>query len=153
MKRSVVDDIVQPITTALGSDKSRISMSLAVTLAFALPLPAEPIRQGTPELYYVQHNMTKVNRFLSDFNERFLIELSEVAEAVKVLWCTRYDMAYSRDPQKLIAIARGECPIRDYLAGFSFDPETVGLVISSGIASLDRVERAFLHEGSNTSDI
>jgi len=153
MKRSVVDDIVQPITSALGSDKTRISMSLAVTIAFALPMPAEPIRQGTPELYYIQHHMNKVNRFVSDFNERFLVEVNEIAAAVKTLWCTRYDMMYSRDPQKLIAIARGECPIRDYLAGYSFDPDTVALVISSGIASLDRVERAFEHEGSNTSDV
>lgn len=152
MKRSVVDDIVQPITTALGSDKTRISMALAVALAFATPQPTGPV-SGTPEMYYIQHHMNRVNRFIAEFNERFLVEVSDIADAVKKIWSTRYDMLYSRNPEKLIAIARGECPIRDFLASYSFDPETTALVISAGIASLDRIERVLADDGSNTSDI
>lgn len=154
MKRSVVDDIVQPLTQALGSDKTRISMALSIALAFSLPLPTERLRDGaTPELYYIQHQMNRVNHFVSAFNERFLLEVTEVAAAVKTLFCTRYDMLYSRDPAKLTAIAKGSCPIKDYLAGFSFDDEVAGLVISAGIASMDRIERILLEESTATSSV
>jgi len=154
MKRSVVDDVVQPLTSALGSDKTRISMALAIALAFSLPLPTQRLEKGaTPELYYIQHQMNRVNRFISDFNERFLIDVTEIAQATKTIFCTRYDMVYSRDPQKLMSIARGSCPIKDYLAGFSFDDEVAGTVISAGIASMDRIERILLEEPSASSGV
>lgn len=152
MKRSVVDDIVQPLTSALGNDKTRISLALAVAIAYSLPMPTERT-QGTPEIFYIGNHMTKVNRFVSDFNERFLIDVSGIADAAKVIWCVRYDMLYSRDPAKLIAIAHGTCPIKDYLAGFSFDDVTSSQVISAGIASIDRIERVLCDDASSTSDV
>lgn len=154
MKRSVVDDIVQPLTTALGSDKTRISMALAVAIAYSLPLPSQPLKSGaTPELFYVQYQMIRVNRFISDFNERFLIDVAEIGPAIKTIYCVRYDMLYPRDATKLLAIAKGECPIRDYLAGFAFDEEVSNLVISAGIASIERIERVLLEESSATSAV
>ncbi|WNT47084.1 hypothetical protein SPLA10_PHROGS00023 [Salmonella phage SPLA10] len=153
MKRSVVDDIVQPLTSALGNDKTRISLALAVAIAYSLPMPAQSVEGGKAELYYIRHCMTKVNRFVSDFNERFLVDVSGIADAVKTIWCVRYDMLYSRDPAKLIAIAQGTCPIKDYLAGFSFDDVTASQVISAGIASIDRIERELCDESSTTSDV
>ena len=152
MKRSVVDDIVQPLTSALGSDKTRISMALAVALAYSLPMPSER-SQGTPELFYISNSMTKVNRFVSDFNDRFLVDVNSIVDAVKMIWCVRYDMLYSRDPAKLIAIAQGTCPIKDYLAGFSFDEVTSSQVISAGIASIDRIERILCDDSPTISDV
>lgn len=152
MKRSVVNDIVQPITTALGNDKQRVSMALAIGLGFALPQPSTRL-QEKPEMVYISEHMTTINRFVSDFNERFLINVTDVAGAVKTIWCTRYNMLYARDPATLTSIARGACPIKDFLSGYGFDDATNELVISAGIASLDRLERALETEETDTSDV
>lgn len=154
MKRSVVDDVVQPLTQTLGSDKTRISLALSIAVSFSLPLPNTRLSgAATPELYYIQHHMDCVNRFISEFNERFLIDVVEIAGAVKVIYATRYDMLYTRDPAKLMAIAKGTCPIRDFLASFSMDEETSSLVISAGIGTMERIERILTDESMASSGV
>lgn len=151
MKRSVVDDIVQPLTTTLGNDKQRVSMAVAVALAYSLRLPDHRLSE-TPEMFYIGNYMTKVNKFISDFNDRFLLETADMSDSVKAIFAVRYDMLFASDPAKIVAIATGTCPLRDYLARYNMTADVASMVITAGIASMERIERAFAADEQSSAD-
>lgn len=138
MNRALVQELVSPLTLSLGSDKTRVSLALAVSLAYILPVPAE--RSKNAEIFFVENYMTKVNRFISTFNERFLIETETVSDAVRTIWQTRYQYVYLPGVADMLAMNKKACPIADYLAGFNLDAETTDKVCATAITLMPKLE-------------
>lgn len=144
MNRNVVQDIVQPISMTLGQDKTRISLALAISLGYLLPMPTE--RKRDPAVFFETNYGQHVRKFVSDINERVLIETNTVVDNTKAFFLFRYNSMYATDPKTIIDQMKSSCPICDTLQQYSLGEEESQQVIMVGIASIDRIERVFMEE-------
>lgn len=148
MNRALVAGMVEPLVMSLGNDKKKISLALGVCLAYVLPMP--PQKQDNPELYFVHHFFADVNQFVSEFNERFLLETTTVTDVVRGLWELRYKNVFFTDFGALAAHASKACPIADLLSGFAVDDQTRELILSAAVALAPKVEETFKVQESHT---
>lgn len=148
MNRALVTGMVEPLVMSLGSDKKKISLALGVALAYSLPMPTN--RQDNPELYYVNQYFADVNQFVSEFNERFLLETTTVTDITRGLWELRYKNVFFTDYGNLAAHAAKACPIADLLAGYAIDDPTREIILSAACALGPKVEEAFKAQESHT---
>lgn len=148
MNRALVAGMVEPLVMSLGNDKKKISLALGVALAYTLPLPSS--RQDNPELYYVNNYFADVNQFVSEFNERFLLETTTVTDVTRGLWELRYKNVFFTDYGTLAAHVSKACPIADLLAGYAVDDQTRETILSAACALGPKVEEAFKVQESHT---
>jgi hypothetical protein len=138
MNRALVNEIVSPLTISLGSDKTRISLALALGLSYIMPIPAN--RPKNPEIFFIENYMTKMNQFISEFNERFLIETTTVADSVRTVWLTRYNYVYLPGVADVLSLSKKACPVADYLAGYNLDEQSVEMVTAAAISVMGKLE-------------
>lgn len=140
MKRSIIDDIIQPLITALGLDKTRISIALGIAIGYCIPIPPARV-PGTVDLYFIAKIKQTVERYASEINERFLIEVDTLVTIAQVAYKSRYISVYPSSPAEAASVLHGNTLLFDAIHGYGFDSDALKLVIASAAASIERVER------------
>lgn len=138
MNRALVAGVVDPLVMTLGSDKTRISLALALSLAYSFPVPAN--RQQNSEVFFATTYSSKLNRFISEFNERFLIETTTIGDGVRTVWNMRYQNVHLNGYSDLLSSCQRAHPIKEYLNTFSLDDETIDTVIAASCAINEKIE-------------
>ena len=140
MKRSDVENLFAQAVRKWGTDKVSLSAALGTALAFAIPLPQERIKAATGSIF-AGKCMGKVNDFLSQVNERVLIDIEVGQEVAKKVWCYRYDMMYGTNPDALANAAQGKSVLMEVYQSFGMDDDTTNKVIRTGASMIDEVEK------------
>lgn len=140
MKRSEVENLLSPLVAKLGTDKVALSAALGTALGFAMAIPQERIKAATGSIF-AGKCMGKVNDFLSQVNERVLIDIEAGQEVAKKVWCYRYDMMYGTNPDALANAAVGKSTLADVYQSFGMDEVTINKVIHAGAVLVNEVEQ------------
>lgn len=130
MHLTVINNIQRSLTQGLGTDKTVVSVGLGVAIAYALPIPSEGQRDAGA--FYVKNHFVNVDTFLAELNEVFLVELQTALDVARTVWKIRYDCVFL-DRDNIESIATGTNPVREYLAGYSLDDETIKKVLAAAM--------------------
>lgn len=95
MNRQYVQDIVESMTKVVGVDKNRVSMAVALAIGYALPLPGQGVAE--PDTFYRDEYRWKVQQFVSEFNERYLLDTTLVISGAQEVWRSRYMANFVHD--------------------------------------------------------
>lgn len=129
MNRQFVQEITTTLTKQVGLNRRLASPALALSIAFALPLPNGAVED--PASFYVEHYESKVRAFANDFNERFLIDIGAVIEGTREVWINRYRFVHIHDEAQISAVMNGLNPIAQFLSGFEQTVEESALIVKA----------------------
>lgn len=116
MNRQFIQDIVEPLTKVAGTDKTRVSLAMALAIGYALPVP----NQGTEDAatWYQNEYRWKVQQFVGEFNERFLIDTTVVIDGAREVWLGRYRQCFVHDRQVMEDTLGGKTPAVVFLGQY-----------------------------------
>lgn len=117
MNRQYVQDIVEPLTKVVGIDKIRVSLALTVGIGYSLPLPNSAVEN--PAEWFQEQYRWKVAQFISEFNERYLLDLHLVQSGVQEVWLGRYRACHVHSQAEIEAVLNGNTPASLFLAQYS----------------------------------
>ncbi len=77
-----------------GNLDARVQHTLAVAIGMQLKVPAEPVSTSGINAYNSNH-LPMVRKFVSDINELFLVDVSEVLKIVSEVYIARYNIVHN----------------------------------------------------------
>lgn len=86
-----------------GQRELLISTALAQSIAYGLTLPSSPVESVSQ--YYLDTHNHNVNKLISEFNEHFVVRVSNVIELIKSLYTFRYNFVYNPTSEDVVKIA------------------------------------------------
>ena len=138
MNRQFVQGIVDSLSQTVGADKERISLALSIGIAYSLGLP--PSGSEAPADYYTQNFQFKVQQFVAEFNERFLLDVSMVIAGVKSIWMSRYNQIHLKNVGQVSEPIKGESPVRKFVTKFEVTDQDVNVIAQAALLVSDRVQ-------------
>lgn len=142
MNRQFVQDIVEPLTKVVGVDKVRLSLALAIGLGYALPLPNAAVEN--PAVWYQEQYRWKVTQFVSEFNERFLVDINLVQAGVHEVWLGRYRACHVHTQAEVEAVVTGNTPAAVFLAQYAGDGMDYSVVANAAFLLKDKITPVIL---------
>ena len=152
MNRALAADLVQSLKMSVGVSRQNISLALGVSLAFALPIPSE--RPQSAGMYYARYYVPNVRTFVSEFNERYLIDTSETLAMVEKVFESRVKQVYvytGPGAQTSSMLDSVNSSLKDFLSGYSLSEEEVSTIVSAAATAVPKVIKAYasIAEGSD----
>lgn len=144
MNRALAADLVSALKMSIGVNRQNISLALGVSLAFALPIPSE--RPESAGMYYARHYVPNVRTFVSEFNERYLIDTAETLAMVEKVFESRvkqvyiYTEGYAQVTTMLDSV---NCSLKDFLSGYSLSEEEISTIVSAAAMAVPKVVKAY----------
>lgn len=151
MNRQFVQDIVEPLSKVVGIDKVRVSLALAVALGYSLPVPAASIEH--PAEWFNDQYRWKLSQFVSEFNERFLIDVQLVIAGTQEVWLGRYRSFHLKDPAQIQALLSGTTPASAFLAQYNTDASDYSVLAHAAFLLQDKITPVILDMTKPNSDV
>lgn len=142
MNRQFVQSIVEPLTKVVGVDKVRLSLALAVGLGYSLPLPNSAVEN--PAEWFTEQYRWKITQFVSEFNERFLLDISLVQSGVQEVWLGRYRACHVHSQAEVEAVLTGNTPAAVFLAQFAGDGMDYAVIANAAFLLQDKLSPVIL---------
>lgn len=142
MNRQFVQGIVDSLSQSLGTDKERISLALSIGVAYSLELP--PSNVDKPLDWYVQTYQFRVQQFVSEFNERFLLDVPLIINGVKTIWVSRFNQIHLKNPVQIAEMLRGESPIRKFVTKFELSDQEVDVISQAALLVSNQVQQEMI---------
>lgn len=143
MKRDIVEAIIASAIPVVGTDKDRLSIAIGVALGLAIPVITEDKDQRTTTtLKWIQNCSAPVRNFISQFNERHLINTDTVEMVTKCIWEYRHRLV-NPNPNDGRGRVLFAMPIEDVLNSYSLDTEEAQSIIMLGNALYPKIIQAY----------
>lgn len=137
MNRQYVQDIVDALTKTVGLDKERVSLAMAIAVAFSLELPTEINKN--PGEWYDQQYRWKIQQFVSEFNERYLLDVHMVISGAKEIWLGRYGSLFIKDREQVLDLLTGQNSALKFVTRYDYSASDAELIARAAILISDKV--------------
>lgn len=137
MNRQYVQEIVDGLTKSVGMDKERVSIALAISLAYSLALPREST--DVPGEWYDQQYRWKVQQFVSEFNERYLLDVHLVIAGAKEIWLGRYGTLFIKDRQQILDVLTGQSCAFKFITEYEYSTADADILSQAAVLISDKV--------------
>lgn len=151
MNRQYVQSIVEPLTKVVGVDKVRLSLALAVGIAYSLPLPAQNVEN--PASWFQEQYRWKVSQFVSEFNERYLLDIHLVQSGIQEIWLGRYRACHIHDRAEIQAVLEGRTPASQFLSQYNDAGADYAVVAHAAFLLQDKITPVILDMTRPDADV
>lgn len=137
MNRQYVQDIVNGLTKTVGLDKQRVSIALAIAIGYSLDVPKERIEMATE--WYDQQYRWKVQQFVAEFNERYLIDVHLVISGAKEIWLARYSALYIQGQQQVVDLLTGKSTATRFITEYDYSEQDAAVIGQASVLITDKI--------------
>lgn len=137
MNRQYVQDIVDALTKTVGLDKERVSLAMAISIGYSMEPPKENI--SNPGEWYDQQYRWKIQQFVSEFNERYLLDVHLVISGAKEIWLGRFNSIFVKDRQHVVDLLTGQSTALKFVTRYDYSPADSDLIAQASILVADKI--------------
>lgn len=137
MNRQYVQEIVSALTKTVGLDKERISIAIAIAIGYSMAQPKEVTVH--PGEWYDQQYRWKIQQFVSEFNERYLLDVHLAISGAKEIWLGRYGMLFIKDRQQVIDLLTGQSCALKFITQYEYSPADADLIAQAAILVSEKI--------------